>query len=331
MPENVPDCVVCHMPIYEGCRNADGCGGNLLVIREDGTTVVRTCPNMQKLRLRRYLESIDPQLVKPGLKHDRHSPLYQPPTEKRKKLDFTKQNLLIRKIKWNAFLPHLKWVAACKGVGWFVRVVNDKTLMNIWIGNTNIKARKSQESDEDLLVANSIDDYLGGPDLVIIRLGTIVHPNKAAANVLAETLRMRSSLDKPTWLIEPEDQEFRPYTRNEFGLSEGMIVCGDSTFEYVQEHFKTLRVKTTVAVEEEAPDYYEDEDGNITLGEDGQEDEGMVVEDLPEVEEKPAKKIRVKVVEELEGSPSDDEPPVDLWSESSSAKKKKQKNWGGRS
>jgi hypothetical protein len=294
---------------------------------------------MQKLRLKRYLEVIDPQLVKPGLKHDRNSPLFQPATETKKRRDLTTHNLLIRKMRWATFLPHLKWVAACKAPWWFVRVVNDKTLMHIWLGNTNVRARKLQESADDLLVANSIDDHLGGPDLVIIRLGTIVHANKAAANVLAETLRMRASLDKPTWLVEPEDQEFRPFSRNEFGLSEGMVVCGESTLEFVTDHFRKIKLKTTVEVEEEESDYYEDEDGNITLGEDGLDEEGVAVEGLPELEEeedeeddeeeeeveveveekKPARKASRKVATPAP-APVDDFPP--LWEESDQAKKK---------
>lgn len=325
-------CAVCQLPPYEGCRNSDGCGGNILVIKGEDT-VIQTCPNMKRLRLRRFLESIDPQLVKPGVKHDRNSPLYQPATEKRKKVDLTKQNLLIKKIAWNAFIPHLKWVAGCKGQGWFCRVVTDRTLLNIFVGNTSVKVRRFQSDADGLLQVNSIEDHLKDPDLVIIRMGLIVHSNKAAGNVLAETLRMREADNKPTWLVEPEDQEFSPYSRNEFGLSIGMVICTETTAGYVDERFTKVNLKTQVEVVEEELEYYEDEDGNLTIGDDIDFEEGEAYDGLPEVEDKPEPAEPPSTIseesEDDEDEEEDEEPEEDepvLWEESNASKKKKS-NW----
>lgn len=314
-------CSVCKMPPYEGCRNADRCGGNILVIRGEDT-LIQTCPNMKKLRLRRHLEAIDPQLIKPGVKHDRNSPLFQPKTEKRKKTDLTKQNLLIKKISWNAFVPHLKWVAGCKGIDWFCRVVTDRTLLNIFVGNTSVKVRKFQSDTDGLLQVNSIEDHLKGPDLVIIRMGLVVHSNKAAGNVLAETLRMREADNKPTWLVEPEDQEFSPYSRNDFGMSIGMVICTDATVGYVEERFTRVNLKTSVEVVEEELEYYEDEDGNLTIGDDIDFEEGDAYAGLPEVEDKPEPVADTGIVPEEEGEPEEEE-ATPLWEQSEASKKRR--------
>jgi len=228
-------CAVCGRPGVPGClAAANGSTGTLIPVEVNGNIQMRECPNVKTLRLRKFLSEIDPQMVGPEIKHDTSSPLYQSGGD-----DLTKKNLWIKQITWGGFLTHLKWVAACKGLNWYCRVVSDRTLINIFVGNTSVKVRVHQSDEDDLITTNSIEDYLSGPDLVIIRLGLVIHTNKAAANVLSETLRMRKALGKPTWLVEPEDMSFTPY-RTDFGS--GMVMCSDENYNFVSTHYTKMNL-----------------------------------------------------------------------------------------
>lgn len=319
-------CPVCKLALVEGCQNGVGeppyTGGGIIRVIKDGEPYVKTCPNMKRLRIRRHLESIDPQLVQDGVKHDKNSPLFQPRTDSTALVDLTRENLFIRSIKWSAFLPHLKWVSACKGVEFYVRILTDMTLLNVYVGNTNYKLRpQSQREDGSLLIANSIEDLLSTPDLAIIRLGQVVHYNKAAANVLAETLALRFNLGKPTWLIEPADRKFSPYARNDFGVSIGMVSCNEETQDFVSKNYKSLKLTTSVkVVEPSAGGVVEDEEsGTVSLSDEGfSELNEASGEDVLTVEDDPAPE------EEDFGELSVD----DLWSESKAKNKKKFRKGG---
>lgn len=341
MTEEKRTCPVCNFPLVEGCQNGVGTpphtgGGIIPVIQEDGTSIAKVCPNMRRLKIRRHLESIDPLLVAPGLQHDRTSKLYQPKSAVRKTVrDLTKKNLLIRRIEWEKFLAHLKWVAGCKGTGWFCRVTSDMTLLNIFVGNTAMKARlPSQRTDSgELLVMNSLEDYLESPDLVIIRVGHVIHPNKAAANVMQETLRLRAMHSKPTWIVEPPD---RSYTARDgdYGFATGMVSCDESVLAIIEQSFSKVALKTEVEVPQGlgAKFIVDDDSGDVQIGDEPPSDFGVVAagvelddlegpddSDTPEVKQSP-------VVDEGGGEGDDgaiDDSP--LWEESESSKKKRRR------
>lgn len=232
-------CPVCNHKRHPGCRNGEtNTGGGIIPIIQDNDEVVAvTCPNMARLNLRKHLEKLDPQLlISP---HEENSPLYRTSP----KDDKTQKNLLISVDSWGDFLPHLKWVAAAKGPQHFIRIVTDMTLLNVFVGATTTKSRVSQ-TEKDLLVANSLEDVLNAPDLVIIRLGHIIHFNKAAANVLLEALLIRQALGKPTWLLELGGKRFQPF-RMDGGLSLGMVCCSYEARALVDKYYESLALSLT--------------------------------------------------------------------------------------
>lgn len=314
--------------VCDGCQSGGKCAGNIIEIRDDGTSVAKTCPNMKRVVLRRHLEEIDPQLVKKGIKHDRHSPLFQPATKNKPTRDLTSQNLLIYRIHWNAFLTHLKWVAACKGTGWFCRIATDQTLLKVWVGDTSIKARKLQkaflEGKEDLLVANNLEDYLSGPDLVIIRVGHIIHYNKAAANVISESLLLRAAEGKPTWIVEPPDRHYSPFNKNDFGISTGMVSCSPEVREYIDQNFRKVGLKSTVETMEDE-EQFEEDDGDIHIADTAPDEAGITSEGLdeyiPDDEDDEDDEVDESAVSSV------DLDLGELWQESDASKKKK---WRGK-
>jgi hypothetical protein len=212
---------------------------------------------MRVVSLRQRLIEIDPQFLK--VPHYAQTPLYQA-----NQVDRTRDNLFIRHVHWLTFLAHFKWVVASKTSGFFLRVVTDMTLLNVFLGNTSVKNRLHSQRTEDgeLLVSNSVEDLLSGPDLAVIRLGHLVHSNRAAANMLREALSLRLGLGKATWLIEPLEQPFVP---------QGMPCCDDSVLALVQSSFEEIHLAAPRPVE---PSYVEDGDDITVPGvpEDGARD-----------------------------------------------------------
>lgn len=232
-------CKVCGKAPVAGCINGiSGSGGGVLpVVSDQGVTVLRPCPNMRRVVLKQFLQGIDPQLVRPSIKHRQDSPLYQPKRLDSEKIDRTSENLFFEALDWSNFLGHLKWVAACKGVDWFPRIVSDMTLINIFVGNTSSRTRAlGTTSAKGLIEANSLEDHLVPPDLVILKLGKIIHPNRAAANVFTEAVLMRLSEGKPTWIVEPPDQSFLPYNKPS-GI--GMVCCNDENYRLIKTDYTT--------------------------------------------------------------------------------------------
>jgi len=205
------------------------------------------CPNMRIVSLRQRLINIDAQFLQ--VKHNAQTPLFQAG-----KVDRTQDNLFIRHAHWRTFLAHFKWVVASKPPGFFVRVVTDMTLLNVFLGNTSVKNRlQSQREEGDLLISNSLEDLLSSPDLAIIRVGHVIHANRAAANILREALNLRLGRGKPTWLVEPEEATFMP---------QGMPCCDENVLALVQSTFEEIRL---VAAPEARPAFVED-DGEVTVG-----------------------------------------------------------------
>lgn len=205
------------------------------------------CPNMRIVSLRQRLINIDAQFLQ--VKHNAQTPLFQAG-----QVDGTQDNLFIRHAHWLTFLSHFKWVIASKQPGFFVRVVTDMTLLNVYLGHTSVKNRLlSQRDDGELLISNSLEDLLSSPDLAVIRLGHVIHANRAAANVLREAINLRLGRGKPTWLIEPEEQTFMP---------QGMPCCDENVFALVQSAFEEARLSPAP----EARPAYVEEAGEITVG-----------------------------------------------------------------
>lgn len=256
-----------------------GCGNTLkypsggIILQHRGDRVVSVdCPNMRIVTLRQRLLGIDPQFL--NVRHFAQTPLFQAG-----QVDRTRDNLFIRHAHWRTFLAHFKWVVASKPPGFFVRVATDMTLLNVYVGNASVKNRlvSQREENGELLISNSLEDLLSSADLAIIRLGHIIHANRAAANVLREALMLRIGLGKPTWLVEPLEETFAPLA---------MPCCDENVLHLVHSTFTEIHLEST---EEEVPAYTEDEDGVSVPGADPlAEVEASLEEDSPEAEEERA-------------------------------------------
>jgi len=85
----------------------------------------------------------------------------------------------------------------------FVRVTSDNDILHAYVGNMARKNRNENEASFE-----NVGDFIGPPDLAIVRLNAITRPNKAAAGALEEALVCRSDQDKPTWLVSDMDRHF---------------------------------------------------------------------------------------------------------------------------
>jgi hypothetical protein len=154
--------------------------------------------------------------------HVSKSPLFQmqkgcPPT-----VDLTNKDVFID-CPWPNLLPHLKWVLGCKGLNFSFRIVTDQQIKNVYVGNEQYKNKPkgSRDSEE---VFNSLTDLMEGHDLVILRLGFIGYPNKAAAGALLEALMISEAAGSTVWVVHDEnrpwfhsrDAEVEEYIRARF-------------------------------------------------------------------------------------------------------------------
>jgi hypothetical protein len=85
----------------------------------------------------------------------------------------------------------------------FVRVTSDNEILHAYVGNM---ARKNKNDNEASF--ENVGDFIGPPNLAIVRLNAITRPNKAAAGALEEALVCRSDHDKPIWLVSDMDRHF---------------------------------------------------------------------------------------------------------------------------
>lgn len=247
-PDGPPLCKVCKMAAIPGCRNTlDYPSGGAILLHRGDRLVSVDCPNMRIVSLRQRLIAIDGQFLQ--VKHNSQTPLFQAG-----QVDRTEDNLFVRHAEWLTFLAHFKWVIASKPPGFFVRVVTDMTLLNVYLGHASVKNRlQSQREDGELLISNSLEDLLSSPDLAVIRLGHVIHSNRAAANILREAINLRLGRGRPTWLVEPREQTFMP---------QGMPCCDDNVLALVQATFEEVHL----AAAPEARPAYVHEDGEVTVG-----------------------------------------------------------------
>lgn len=285
--EQEETCPVCQHPFYPGCRNRFGGGGNIIRLREDNTEYAETCPNNKRRRLRMYMDRIHPDLW--SRPHCRDTPLFS----KSEGIDRTKDNLFFPSVDVGTFLAHLKWVAGYKcGPNAFLKYTSDTSLVGIFVGNNSYKSQVRSRIEDSTFVCNSLEEFLESPDLVIVQLGVLRHSNRAAANVMKETMVLRQRWGKPLWLIEPEDVSYTPYHKTDFGGSEGSPSCDDEVLNYINHHFERVelevieeaRLHTTVSYE------IDEEEDTVSLGEEplSEFNAAVVEEDELEVSEEPA-------------------------------------------
>lgn len=244
------------MAAVEGCPNTLEYPGGASIMRFEGDDVVSdVCPNMKVVALRQRLLRIDPQFAK--VKHDSTTPLLQ-----RGQFDRTQDNLLLTQTNWTTFLSHFKWVIACKDPKFFVRTVTDMTLKQVYMGEASLRARlPDQREDGALPIFNSLEDLLAMPDLVIIRVGFVVYFNRAMASILHEALLLRVGIGKPTWIVEPAGQYFKPFSKGEHGIPSGMPCCNEDVARFVEAHFEAIQLGEYDPLD--APT--EEHDGGVTV------------------------------------------------------------------
>jgi hypothetical protein len=194
------------------------CNGEKWTYSSQGEEVISIpCVCLERARLRSFLgETIF------KAKHLR-SELYT------KERDATKENLFI-KGTWSMACSHFRWVFSAKRAyssGFNYRIVDDDKLIRTWLGAYAYKNRSKAERD-NRETWNTLEDLIGDPKLVVIKLG-VVRRNKAAGDVLLEALKTRE--DKPTWIFEG-DEPFGP----------GHNAYNAEVFSYVSENFTNYNV-----------------------------------------------------------------------------------------
>jgi len=263
-----PICPKCGQAPHPECRDGfifpkDSETGDLLINPATGGPRVLMCP---RIRLKKTLKRLGPELA--AAKHLRGgSPLLtlgkkgEPPT-----VDLRGTNTFITGCAWSWLRPHLRYAL---GLDWSLsfKIITDQHIKAVFVGSESYKAR-ARDIRDDSPTYNSLGDLVGPPDLVILRLGHLGHKNRAAAGAIKEALRIRETLNKPTWLVDEADH---PWSRS-FSYDPDLE-------DYIDDNFKTVKVEGVDPGEEEVEE---------------EEDVGMGVEDEDEFEAPPAKKTRKK-------------------------------------
>ena len=104
-----------------------------------------------------------------------------------------------------------------------LRVCTDIDLVTSWlysaneIGDADASSHIMDEEREDPIYRR-MPDLVNPPDLLVLRLGIKLAPNKALPDLVLETLYAREHLDRPTWIIEkagdPLTSAFPCYSKN---------------------------------------------------------------------------------------------------------------------
>lgn len=99
-------------------------------------------------------------------------------------------------------------------IGRPIFVTNDGDIKSVYVGS---KAKASRTDDFKGPIYNDLQDLMGMPGLMIIRLNAAKGVNKALPRALEEALTYRLDYARPTWLIsDPES----PFDRNSVGWSD---------------------------------------------------------------------------------------------------------------
>lgn len=153
-------------------------------------------------------------------------------------VDRTSENLFI-KGWWEDIVSHLFIVLATKMMNenpyYPFRVVNEIDLFNVRMCFNSYTARPKSKRD-DIPVYNTLADFIGGDfELVIIRLGSAGHRNKALPGYFKEALLTRTMICKPTWIIEEPNSLFGP----------GHFAYNEDVGDFVANNFEAVDLTLT--------------------------------------------------------------------------------------
>jgi hypothetical protein len=200
-------------------------------IRIDNLTS-KPCGCLQGFLLRQHLGSALATAPKT------RSPLFVPPS-----VDRTEENLFL-KGSWTDLLPHFRWTLGCKynlDTSHSFLITTDERLLQVWLGSESYTQRSRSKRDE-VDTYNNLADLVNGPRLLIIRLGFLGYPNKAAPGVLKQALGIREVSLKPTWLIEEPSSVF----------GHGHHTHSDEVESYILEHFDIIDLRGSARSEASA-------------------------------------------------------------------------------
>jgi len=85
-----------------------------------------------------------------------------------------------------------------------IKVTSDREIRDVFVGAMSRAAR----GDDDERIYNTLEDLMGPPDLMIVRLNEIHYKNKAAPGALLEAVSFRLDRDLPTWVISCMNNPF---------------------------------------------------------------------------------------------------------------------------
>jgi len=179
-------------------------------------------------------------------------------------VDRTNENLFI-KGWWTNIVSHLFIVLSCKmmnrGLWYPFKIVNESEIFNVRMGLHAYTARPKGKRDE-VQVFNTLSDFIGADfELVIIRLGSAGHKNRALPGYFREALTTRTMIPKATWIIEEPDSIFGP----------GHFAYDECVGDFVSNNFEAVDLTMTKPGHVITPRGVE--------GSELQSEEGLVVDD----------------------------------------------------
>ncbi len=128
---------------------------------------------------------------------------------------------------WNDLCAVVK-VLMMTGTNGHIKIADENELRDVYVGSFS-KASKS--ADFTGVIYNSISDFVGPPDLLVIRLNTLTNKNKAVPGVLLESVKTRYDYGKPTWLLSDPERPFDPHSLS-YSEEAGVLIA--SAFEKVR-------------------------------------------------------------------------------------------------
>ncbi len=204
-----------------------GCDGSGRLRHDEGTVIYCTC--FQVRRMRPLLQDFSNAAA------ITQSPLYI--GEGDKLVDRTRENLFIKGYWAEDLRSHFRFALSSKlydsDFRFRFKTIMDAELLDVWLDKKSYKAQ-SREDREQRKTFNTLDQFVGPDlDLVLLRLGFLGHPNRAMAGVIKQTLMMRETARKATWLVEDT-------SRTTFGP--GNYSYSEDLAGYIAEQFKIVNL-----------------------------------------------------------------------------------------
>lgn len=273
---------------------------------------VQPCPNIYRRQLAQHLgrEIVGAPTISSSpllkLNPDGGSPL----------VDMTKHNLLIEGCSWRGLLAHLKYTLVYKGLNHVHKVITDERIKNVFVGSESYKSRSTKVRD-DVETVNSIPDLVSSDyQLLIIKLGYLGYPNKAAAGALKEALLHRESIGLPTWLVHDPERGWTHSYDPDVG-------------QYVEDRFASLSIEPVTGYEPYSHDAAAPEEGSgisVDTEDPPSEAEALVAEDESTPPAPPTpRRVRAPVQQ-----PREEEPTLgnDISLPGSNQPPRRRNNWG---